>query len=57
MTSTGREAYDALDRRQAAWVNRLAAGLGREELATTARVLQALCHRLEQANSNGKEEP
>src|SRR5215813_294334 len=37
-----------LDRRGAEWVNRLAAGFEREDLETTARVLQALCRQLEQ---------
>lgn len=55
MTQAGREAYQALDRRQAAWVSELAAGLERHELETTARVLGTLCRRLEQADSHGEE--
>jgi hypothetical protein len=31
----------------AAWVNRLAGGIGRADLETTARVLEELCRRLE----------
>jgi DNA-binding MarR family transcriptional regulator len=47
MTPAGREAYSELDRRQAAWVNWLAAGLERRDLETTVRVLEELCRRLE----------
>jgi DNA-binding MarR family transcriptional regulator len=55
MTPVGREAYQALDRRQAVWVNELADGLQRGDFESAARVLQALCERLEQATGNGKE--
>ena len=47
LTDSGRAKYAAIDSRQAVWVNRLAAGIGRTELATTARVLDQLCRRLE----------
>jgi DNA-binding MarR family transcriptional regulator len=47
LTEPGRARYSATDRRQAAWVNRLAGGIGRSELETTARVLETLCRRLE----------
>jgi DNA-binding MarR family transcriptional regulator len=47
VTELGRASYRALDETQAAWVNRLAAGLHRTELETTARVLGELCKRLE----------
>lgn len=50
MTTAGGEAYRTLDRRQAAWVNKLAAGLERSDLETTARVLGELCRELEQAD-------
>jgi hypothetical protein len=39
--------YAELDRRQAAWVNRLARGIERSDLETTARVLDDLSTRLE----------
>jgi DNA-binding MarR family transcriptional regulator len=55
ITPAGREAYHALDRRQAAWVNELADGLRRDELESAARVLEALCRRLEQADGDRKE--
>jgi DNA-binding MarR family transcriptional regulator len=55
MTPAGREAYHALDRRQAVWVNELADGLQRGELESAARVLDALCRRLEQADGDGKD--
>jgi DNA-binding MarR family transcriptional regulator len=47
LTERGRTTYSATDRRQAAWVNRLADGIDRTELETTARVLEELCRRLE----------
>ncbi|MGH3030436.1 MAG: MarR family winged helix-turn-helix transcriptional regulator [Gaiellaceae bacterium] len=47
LTGGGRAAYAAMDARQAAWVNRIADGIGRAELQTTARVLDELCRRLE----------
>ena len=47
LTEPGRATYTAIDRRQAAWVNRLAGGIGRSELETTARVLDELCRRLQ----------
>ena len=47
LTEGGRAAYVAMDARQAAWVNRIADGIGRAELRTTVRVLDELCHRLE----------
>ena len=47
LTDTGRSRYDAIDRRQAAWVNALARGLDRSDLETAARVLDELCRRLE----------
>jgi DNA-binding MarR family transcriptional regulator len=47
LTERGRAAYAAMDVRQATWVNRIADGIGRAELNTTARVLDELCRRLE----------
>lgn len=47
LTDLGNAAYSALDARQAAWVNRLAEGIGRAELDTTAGVLDELSRRLE----------
>jgi DNA-binding MarR family transcriptional regulator len=47
VTELGRARYRAIDETQAAWVNRLAAGLPRSELETTARVLSELCKRLD----------
>jgi DNA-binding MarR family transcriptional regulator len=47
LTEAGSTTYAALDKRQVAWVNRLATGLGREDLKTAARVLDELCRRLE----------
>ena len=47
MTELGSRKYAAIQKRQAAWINELAAGLKRSELATTARVLQELSNRLD----------
>jgi hypothetical protein len=46
-TDLARTTRTATDRRQATWVNRLAGGIGRADLESTARVLEQLCHRLE----------
>jgi hypothetical protein len=47
LTQAGRATYAVMDARQAAWVNRIADGIGRAEPQTTARVLDELCRRLE----------
>jgi DNA-binding MarR family transcriptional regulator len=47
LTERGRTTYQAVDRKQAAWVNQLAAGLTRSDLDTAARVLGELSARLE----------
>jgi DNA-binding MarR family transcriptional regulator len=46
-TEPGRAKYEAIDARQAAWVNRLVRGIGRSDLETAGRVLDELCRRLE----------
>jgi DNA-binding MarR family transcriptional regulator len=55
VTERGHDAYCALDGRQAEWVNRLAAGIDRDELDTAARVLDELCRRLEADGADGNE--
>jgi DNA-binding MarR family transcriptional regulator len=47
LTDGGRAAYSAMDERQVAWANRLADGIDRADLETTARILAELCTRLE----------
>jgi DNA-binding MarR family transcriptional regulator len=47
LTKPGSATYSAIDRRQAAWVSRLAVRIGRADLETTARVVEELCRRLE----------
>jgi DNA-binding MarR family transcriptional regulator len=47
LTASGRARYEAIDARQAAWVNRLARGIGRSDIDTARRVLDELCRRLE----------
>jgi DNA-binding MarR family transcriptional regulator len=56
LTELGRERYRAMDRRQAAWVDRLAHGLRRSDLETTAEVLRELCRRLEAGPARGNGE-
>jgi DNA-binding MarR family transcriptional regulator len=47
LTDAGVTTYRSIDGRQATWVNQLARGIGRADLATTMRVLRELCRRLE----------
>jgi DNA-binding MarR family transcriptional regulator len=47
LTELGQARYQAMERRQAVWVNRLAQGLEDSDLEITARVLGELCRRLE----------
>jgi DNA-binding MarR family transcriptional regulator len=51
LTDSGRGAYSAMDERQVAWANRLADGIDRTDLETTARILAELCARLEIAGA------
>jgi DNA-binding MarR family transcriptional regulator len=48
MTEPGSRKYAAIQKRQAVWINELAAGLKRSELTTTARVLQELSNGLDE---------
>jgi DNA-binding MarR family transcriptional regulator len=50
-TDGGRAAYSAMHERQVAWANRLADGIDRTDLETTARILAELCVRLETAGA------
>ena len=47
LTELGKRKFATVDRRQVAWVNKLASGLDRSDLETAARVLETLCTRLE----------
>jgi DNA-binding MarR family transcriptional regulator len=47
LTELGSAKYEAIDARQAAWVNRLARGIGRSDIQAAWRVLDELCRRLE----------
>ena len=47
LTERGQAKYEAIDQKQAGWVNRLTAGLSRSDLDTAARVLAELGARLE----------
>lgn len=57
LSDEGRAAYAAIDRRQAAWVNRLARGIPRADLETTARVLDEIGRRLQGDERVGAEAP
>ena len=48
LTKKGRTAYEAADRMQKPWVNRLAKGLNAADLAAASRVLAALRQRLDE---------
>ena len=56
LTEAGRARYASIDRRQAAWVNELAAGMLEADLKTAADVLGEISRRLEAANVRRKEE-
>jgi DNA-binding MarR family transcriptional regulator len=56
LTGSGRARYAAIDRRQATWVNELAAGMRDSELETAAFVLGELSRRLEAASARRREE-
>jgi DNA-binding MarR family transcriptional regulator len=56
LTQRGVGAYEALARRQARWIDALAAGLPVEDLATTARVLTELGTRLTNDAQPGEKE-
>jgi len=58
LTEAGEAASAVVAAQQAAWMNRLAAGLGRSDLETTARVLDRLSLRLaaDGADDNDEEE-
>jgi DNA-binding MarR family transcriptional regulator len=47
MTAAGSTRYEALERRQIRWINDLASGLKRSDLAAAARVLQRLGDKLD----------
>jgi DNA-binding MarR family transcriptional regulator len=47
LTTSGRAKYEAIDARQAVWVDRLALGMGRSDIETALGVLDELCRRLE----------
>jgi DNA-binding MarR family transcriptional regulator len=56
LTERGRATFQAVDQKQASWVNQLAAGLTRAELETAARVLGELSTRLETDPSQPRHE-
>jgi DNA-binding MarR family transcriptional regulator len=47
LTKQGGAKYEALDARQAAWINRLARGIARSDIETAVRVLDELSRRLD----------
>jgi DNA-binding MarR family transcriptional regulator len=54
LTDLGRDTYDAIDGRQATWVNRLARGIRRSDLETAQQVLDELIRRLEADGSRSE---
>jgi DNA-binding MarR family transcriptional regulator len=54
LTALGRRRYAAISRRQAAWVNDLAAGIDRSDLEIAARVIEELSARLETEGTAGR---
>jgi DNA-binding MarR family transcriptional regulator len=56
LSELGRAKYAQLDRRQAGWINALAAGLKTPELSTAARILEELGNRLNTTAGSGEEE-
>jgi DNA-binding MarR family transcriptional regulator len=47
LTKEGLARYEAIDARQAAWINRLARGIPRSDIETAVQVIDELCRRLE----------
>ena len=47
LTELGSTKYEAIDSKQAVWVNRLARGIARSDIETARSVLDELCQRLE----------
>jgi DNA-binding MarR family transcriptional regulator len=47
LTASGEAKYEAIDARQAGWINKLARGIVRSDIETAGRVLDELCRRLE----------
>jgi DNA-binding MarR family transcriptional regulator len=54
-TKQGSARYEAIDARQAAWVNRLTRGIARSDIETASSVLDELCRRLEADSGNEAE--
>ncbi|HEY8201916.1 MAG TPA: MarR family transcriptional regulator [Actinomycetota bacterium] len=57
LTDRGRAAYSAIDARQAAWVNHLAEGIGRQQLDAAADLLDELSRRLEADSTTDPTDP
>src|SRR6266508_246474 len=54
MTAAGSTRYEALERRQIRWINELASGLRRSELAAAARVLKRLGDKLDDTSRHSQ---
>ena len=57
LTAAGRQAYAESMRLQVPWVNALSAGISEADMATTHRVVAALCTRLEGERDAAVSEP
>lgn len=53
LTTSGRAKYEAINARQALWVDRIARGMGRSDIETAQGVLDELCRRLETDGAGG----
>jgi DNA-binding MarR family transcriptional regulator len=57
VTASGKAKYEAIDARQAMWINRLTRGLRRADIETAERVLVELCQRLEAEGEDRSQPP
>jgi DNA-binding MarR family transcriptional regulator len=55
LTERGSAKYEAIDARQAEWINRLARGIARSDIETARRVLDELCVRLKDDRREDRE--
>ena len=53
LTALGRRKYDAIDRRQGAWINELVEAIPLRDLEAAARLLDVFCARLESSGAVG----
>jgi len=54
LTKAGAAKYEAIDKQQAAWINRLVRGIGQADIETARKVLDELSRRLEHDGGDKK---